>query len=331
MKYFRLIIPIAILVSFAQAVTLEDYASGRGENGFYSATKVDMVKGTKKGEGPGPYLPALDSLPKRIGLISVYLKDLGNRSSKAYLPHNPTKISSLPKSNGNALAGFYTDQVIPALKKEFEARGSSLLTPADFLDSPQDIAYYDSFEPELGAMIKAGMKWHAKTLSLSGSPIAANAPGYQMLPMDLFANDKKAANSMNAICERLDLDAVIGIHLETRTTDKETALVQMSITMFGPNPVPESQRKGMAFLMYEGQPYGKASLRNLKGDLLQYKRGQKLKTEHDVTGNANSGFTHTTTTYYEKITTYASLEGMETITLGMMKKLLDRIENEIRK
>lgn len=320
---------IACLIGVSSAgfaKTIEEFVESKGEDGLYKSVKIEILKGNKRGEGPGPYWPAMNGLPKKIALVSVYLIDQGIYDQNIFLPL-PTWSTALPGQTANAIAGYYERQTVPLLKEELAARGVELLTPEEFLLTDEQKAFYRTFDPKYGAVVTGGMKWMDKLLASGGNPEMATAPGYRMFPTNLLFNDKDGANAMRELAEALDVDAVMGIAIQTRTGKKETQLIDMTLNLYGPNPIPPEERRGMKFLWYDGQPYGTATAKLKKIDIIQYdlkKENTEMSTDMGIDYK-----TTTITTHYSQITKYASVDGLDQITVIMTRKLLNDIEKKI--
>lgn len=109
----------------------------------------------KDGRGKNPRLSSVDQLPDTIALITFNINDLGavHVSSGDY--STLITYSSVSEAGGNKIANEIHKQTIAKVKEEFKKQGVVLLTPSEYLDSPEKKSfYYTEFTPIVSKMGK---------------------------------------------------------------------------------------------------------------------------------------------------------------------------------
>ncbi len=260
-----LFIPAAVLLILCSFVVSTVFAGAfekeLGSDDVAIAKKVELSlmsggNGVASGIGPVAYLPALGAPPKRVALISFYVWDTGNLDTFA----NYKYTSAL---TGGALESIPTklyEAGITPLKETFSSYGMQLLTPKEFLDTPEKQAAYGSFKVEYGAF--AGIKtFFTKKAGLGaaggGRSPSAEAEGFRLLELPTASSARKAMFESGRtwmlfaqggdgklfqglghdLSSALGVDAVMIIYNVLRAEKKSVNILGTYAYMFGPNPV----------------------------------------------------------------------------------------------
>lgn len=222
---------------------------------------MSMGHGSPKGTGPVAYLPALGGLPKRVALVSFYVWDSGNETHSVYnttIQWSVTK--SVTGSGREHSANALYEAAIGPMKNAFAAQGVQLLTPSEFLDTPEKKAAYESFTPEHGGV---GAVMGFLTKKNRSEPAAAD--GYRVLLLPSNNNPKNNKFEMAAqggdgklfqglghdLATALGVDAVLIVYNPLQAQSRTIELKGTYAYMFGPNPVP----KGDSTLYWTGHQY----------------------------------------------------------------------------
>ncbi len=248
-----------------------------------SDVKLSMMNGdgngSESGRGPVPYLKALGAPPKRVGLISFYVWDCGNKKENSYNIYagdyvyrtKTTRRRNVEAAAVDMLATELHDASIVALKDAFASGGMQLLTPDEFLDTDAKKELYAGFKPEHGGMetfIKSVDHWADKdSWKFSGAP-----DGYRVLELTNVGDVKgnhfqlattgigvgKVANSEgHDFAQQLGLDAVVILYNVVQAENKDIRMRGSYMYMFGPNPVPDTGQS----LYWRGHQYSGVYLR----------------------------------------------------------------------
>ena len=103
------------------------------------------------GHGKSPVLTDRTHVPDTFALVSFYINDVGT------VREGPYSISSywITPEGGNIVANQLEKQVMASLKESFQKQGVILLTPSEFLDTPQKQKYYyETFVPKVSKLAK---------------------------------------------------------------------------------------------------------------------------------------------------------------------------------
>jgi hypothetical protein len=265
------------------------FAQEVGTDPVALARKVDLslangnADGDASGRGPRPYLQALGGLPKRVGLVSFYVWDCGNKRENVYNPVYKYKYTQSTTDNAaGAFASMLHDASIAGLKQTFSGFGMTLLTPPEFLDTPEKRAAYEGFKLQVG-----GMDSFFRTLQNKDQYHGIGAAdGYRLMELvtvgdtrghhfDLAARgigvEKIAVSLGHDLATSLGLDAVAVLYNVVQADNRTISLVGSYLYLFGPNPVAD---KGES-LYWSGHEYSGVQLRfevpfvktSKKGDL----------------------------------------------------------------
>ena len=263
--------------------------------------KIHMMNGDnaglESGNGLVPYLKALGAPPKRVALLSFYLWDCGNKKESSYRMYggnyvysvNTTRSHSVDAHEIDRLAAELHDAGIGALKEEFAAVGMQLLTPDEFLDTPDKRQAYETARIEEGggarlmSFLQSGKtddEWQW------GTP-----GGYRLVKMvtagDVRGNNfslamqgigvGKFANSVgHDFAKALGVDAVVVLYNVVQAEKTSINFRGAYMYMFGPNPVPNAGQS----VYYPGQQYSGDYLRTDVEFIKTDKEGHALETDY---------------------------------------------------
>lgn len=262
--------------------------------------KLSMMNGdgdgADSGRGPVPYLKALGAPPKRVALLSYYVYDCGNHKEKSYRMYGGDYVyhySSSRSINVEAteigrLATELHDAGIEPLKQSFAAVGMQLLTPAEYLDTPEKKAAYQSMKVEGGGMDKlfGALQSKEATQWQWGA-----ADGYQLAKLttvgDVRGNNfalattgmgvgKVAATVGYDLAKALGVDAVVILYNVVQAEATSFRLRGAYMYMFGPNPVPNTGQS----MYWNGHQYSGVYLRTDVDFIKTDKEGRMLSADY---------------------------------------------------
>src|SRR5262245_48692406 len=151
----RFLIAAGILGAAAIPVLAGDFFAedlGTDQAKITGKVKNDMMSmgsGSDSGRGNVVYFKGLGGLPKRVALVTFYVKDSGNAKKSSYTGWSSHK--NVTASGIDLIAKELYDASIEALKEGFKAHGMELLTLQEFADTPEKKDAYESFKLEFGA------------------------------------------------------------------------------------------------------------------------------------------------------------------------------------
>lgn len=296
----RLRIPAALaaLVALTIGATAQAQGAFAKEVGTDPAALVKDVDlslangngdGMESGRGPRPYLQALGGPPKRVGLVSFYVWDCGNKRENLYNPVYRYRFTQTTTDNAaSAFASQLADRSVEPLRKTFAGFGMTLLTPQEFLDTPEKRSAYENFKLESSGMDSL-FRWAQNKDQYHG--IGA-ADGYRLLELttvgdvrgrhfDLAARgvgiSKLAVSLGHDLATSLGLDAVVILYNVVQADSRTISMVGSYMYMFGPNPVPD---KGES-LYWSGHEYSGVQLRYEVPFVRTTKKGDLESVDYD--------------------------------------------------
>lgn len=233
--------------------------------------------GAESGRGPVPYFKALGAPPRRVALVSYYVYDCGNHKEKSYRIYggdytyhvDTRRSSSVASDEIGRLATELHDAGIGPLRDAFALVGMQLLTPAEYLDTPDRKAAYDNVKIESGGM--AGIFGALQSKEATHWQWGA-ADGYRLMKMttvgDVRGNNfalattgagvgKLAASVGYDLAKALGVDAVVILYNVVQAEKTSIRLRGAYLYMFGPNPVPDTGQS----LYWKGHQYSGVFLR----------------------------------------------------------------------
>jgi hypothetical protein len=211
--------------------------------------------GDESGRGPVPYYRALGAPPKRVALLTFFVYDGGDEG--IFVNTSTTTNGVQLVVNELYAAGF------GPIKEAFAAVGMQLLTPDEFLDTPEKRKAYESFKLDSGVI--GGLFRGAQRRNGLENNMAA-APGYN--PIQIAMNGSldtrdfrlaatgagvgKIAQQLGYdLAKALGVDATVLVYNVTAPKRNAISLIGTYAYMFGPNPVAESGQS----LYWQGHQY----------------------------------------------------------------------------
>src|SRR5690606_15344997 len=190
-------------------------------------------------------------LPDTVALISFHIYDIGTE-------HHINNVSityySLTADGANVIATNMLQAMIGRLKEAFRRQGCVLLTPDEFLSTPEKKEAYYSFEPSLSKLGK-----FLSGIETKNRDIAVWPAGYRAFDISA-ANDFLRAESLGGdLAEKLGVGGTLSIAAELMTDKKNVNMNGLKMVLHGPNPVPREDKKYVSQNMgagyYRGQIY----------------------------------------------------------------------------
>lgn len=181
--------------------------------------------------------------PKRVGLISFYLWDVGeykyNAMAATYGGTYETKRGLTPKG-ANHYATKLAELGVPALKETFAEHGMELLEPIEFVTNDQQREAYVNFKLPMG---KIGGATAAISEWMFRNPTASSAAaGFSGINTHLWT-DMPGLTALDSLRVQLGLDAVVVLANTSVSDGKNVALDGVHLMMYGPNPNPRPTMK----------------------------------------------------------------------------------------
>ena len=259
-----------VLTAMATPLAASDFFAeelGTDDAKIQAKVKNDLMSGdgggADTGRGPVPYLKALGHPPQRVALISFYVRDSGNSSIHPYQGWSTHK--NVTGEGIDVIANDLYAASIGALKEGFKASGIDLLTPQEFLDTPEKKQAYESFKLEVG-WVGSIMKWGTHT-DKDSSQLEGAPEGYRLFSLPTNKNTKDKDFGLAAqggdgkmfqglghdLAASLGVDAVAVMYSIVQAEKKtETDMLGSYLYVFGPNPV---KRDDNPSLYWTGHQY----------------------------------------------------------------------------
>lgn len=207
----------------------------------YSRSMMYQNQGFDDGHGMFAWPPAIQTFPKRVGLLSFMVFDPGffEVSTKRYggmYSVTTYKGAALSLENTVGLTNFFYEEALSELRENFKYFNSELVTPEEFLTSDQLKEVYNNFNYE--------EKGLSKLMSSEGSYQTLAVPDGQKM---YYAESFTSPSFVDAIgpkASELGLDAVIILKIQLGIDEKGTISIQsINYAMYGKNPVPKDPDK----------------------------------------------------------------------------------------
>lgn len=181
--------------------------------------------------------------PKRVGLISFYLWDVGevkyNAMARMY-GGTTERTAQLTPKGANHFATKLAELGVPALKAAFAEHGMELLEPVEFVTSEEQRQAYVNFKLPVG---KIGGATAAVSEWMFRNPTASSAAaGYSGINSHLWM-DMPGLTALDSLRVQLGLDAVVVLANTSFSDAKNVALDGIHLMMYGPNPNPKPTMK----------------------------------------------------------------------------------------
>ncbi len=261
LKIFSILLFILCSQLVFSQKTIKEYVTKYGVEKIKKGVGMDAFtvpathKSFKDGHGKNPYFSSREQLPDTIALITFHLNDLGFSESWTVAYTTYTKSYSVSEAGGNKIANEIQKQTLEGLKKEFKKRGAVLLTPSEFLDTPEKIAFYnDEFTPEVSKMGKFLSDFESRKTDIS-----VCADNYRYLDVGASFDYKRSISLGSELANKLGVDAVLSVAVLIQTFKKDAYTKAVKMSLNGPNPNPKidkkyfGQKTGTGY--YDGQLY----------------------------------------------------------------------------
>jgi hypothetical protein len=218
--------------------------------------------------------------PKKVGLISFYLWDVGeykfNAMANAY-GGTYERTSQLTPKGANHFATKLAELGVPALKKAFAAHGMDLLEPVDFISTEEQRQAYVTFQlptGKLGGATLAVADWMQKNPKASSA-----AAGYSGINTHLWM-DAKGLTALEDLRQKLGLDAMVVLANTSNSDAKEVRLDGIQLSMYGHNPVPIPAMKIAQIAWSPGAPYAQGMFgKGFQGTVIAEMKKGEVKAE----------------------------------------------------
>ncbi len=263
------LLTLALAITVSHAVhaqkTIKDYVEKNSRESIMKDIQMPAgcqpttAKSYDDGHGKNPLLFYKTQLPDTVALATMYIYDLGSTYTSEHAHWLYTETNFVSAAGGNYLANEILKVALDDLKESFRKQGVVLLTPNEYLNSPQKREYYyTSFKPQ---MSKIGD--FLSGIENSGKKISVAADGYR--PFDIAAaNDYLRAESMGSdLAKALEVDAVLNIAVELQSDRRDVNIHGVKMVLHGPNPIPKQDKKYIGQKLgtgyYSGQIYASGS------------------------------------------------------------------------
>lgn len=279
-----------------KGVTMSEIASDAAA--LDKMTKVERPAGKvdKWGGGVVPDLTKLGGPPKRVGIVTFFIKahpqsEIDQTTSRGF--YNDTTYTTkttyrLTRDGANRYATAFMEQGLDDLRAAFAERGMTLLTPAEFLDTDEKWKFYNEFEYEISKIARLALRVGGGGSDFANADLAS-AAGTRFIPATLATGDYKSNKSMGELATGLGLDAILAVENEMKMTRSDLSLSKIQLVLYGPNPVPKVEGR-----IYPGWSYNTGMVYG--GSVLQLKRPAEVATfevkkkEMTTTGESFDGY-----------------------------------------
>ena len=176
------------------------------------------------------------------------------------------------------------------LRAAFKQRGVVLLTPDQFLNTPEKKAFYKNFQPEISRMGN-----FISGLEKGDAKVTVTADGYRIFDAGAAKDYLRAESMGSVLASKLGVDGVlhIGIDLSTNATDVYISGIKMVLN--APNPIPRQDKKYVGQKLgtgwYAGQVFASGDLMFKKPlHIVRYKKQEKKPAQLQGIGTIFSCF-----------------------------------------
>lgn len=211
-----------------------------------------------------------DDLPdlNRVGVLSVYIKD------DAFRKGRKGGVTYNQGYNENILAAGILDASYISVDDVLDKLDIELLNTEEYLASENKKQVYDNFEFNYSSIPEA---------KKFGEFIARNE-GVYATPKDykmIFAafqggNQDVIINGIGSLCSLFELDALLTIEIQTRTTNKSIVLESITVVMHGRHPVLPDE--GMLYATGKYAPSGMVPFAEIKEGKINRSRFDGFET-----------------------------------------------------
>jgi len=231
------------------------------------------AKSFRDGHSKWPLLTSTDQLPDTVALVTFHVNDLGvtTYTKGSYV----TFIDNVNvgEEQGNAIANEMHRHTIASLKEEFAKRGVVLLTPTEFLNTPEKISfYYDEFSPQISKL--GNLLSNVENRAMD---IAVGADTYRYFDMAATYDHLRSESLGYELANMLGVDAVLSIGFTIQSTAKEIYFRNVRMALHAPNPIEKLDKKYVA--QKTGNGYNTGQL--FTGGYLAFKDPFKIVEKKD--------------------------------------------------
>lgn len=275
-------------VIFAQK-TIKEYVAKNGGEKIKKDILIDVFskpitnKGFADGHGKNPYFSSTDQLPDTIALITFHINDLGLTVVETTAAFIYTTYYYVSAEGGNVIANKIHEQTIESLKQEFKKQGVVLLTPSEFLDTPEKKSFYhNEFMPSVSKMGK-----FLSSIENRATDISVCADYYSPFDMGAAFDYLRSESLGYDLANKLGVDGVLSIGIVIQSTKKEAYVRAVKMALHGPNPIPMvdkkyiGQKTGTGY--YSGQLYVGGTF-SFKDPIKSIELGKQTITSMDFDG-----------------------------------------------
>jgi hypothetical protein len=223
---FVSVIALAQNMDEVAAMTPEKFEKAWSKAVQHGIIPNKWTKGEADGSGTLPVMAKLGGVPKKVALVTFYVFDPGSIQTGMTAVYT----TIITPKGGNGFANNFLKEGLEPIKAAFSARGMEVLTPDQYLDTPEKKKNYASFAPTLSKFTK--MMERGKSI---GEAAAADDYSYMYLS---DGRDFRLSESMgDSLCRVLGVDAVLSMINEVGTDGQYFSLKKMTLVLHGPNPI----------------------------------------------------------------------------------------------
>jgi hypothetical protein len=220
-----------------------------------AGSKPVTAGGFQDGHGKNVLLVSKNQIPDTVALITLYIYDLGSTTVSRGGNAVVTTHTWLSPKGGNALANGVLQSSINNLKESFKNQGVVLLTPEEYLNTPEKRNdYYKNFTPEVSKLGK-----FLGNLENKHTDIAVAADDYRCFDIAAAGDHLRSQSYGGNLAKKLGVKGVLSIAVELQSDNKNVNMHGVKMALHGPNLVPKEDKKYVAQNMgngyYEGQLY----------------------------------------------------------------------------
>ena len=283
------------LAAFAQK-TLPEYVEKNSRDEIMKSIQMPAgsqpttPKSYDDGHGKNPLIFSKTQLPDTIALVTVYVFDEGATDVSKIGSFVYTDQYWISAEGGNLLANEILREGLDDLRAAFKQRGVVLLTPDQFLNTPEKKAFYKNFQPEISRMGN-----FISGLEKGDAKVTVTADGYRIFDAGAAKDYLRAESMGSVLASKLGVDGVlhIGIDLSTNATDVYISGIKMVLN--APNPIPRQDKKYVGQKLgtgwYAGQVFASGDLMFKKPlHIVRYKKQEKKPAQLQGIGTIFSCF-----------------------------------------
>lgn len=244
--------------SFAQK-TIKEYTEKAGKEKIKKKIVIGAEPTTAGGYGDGhgktPLLTSTSQLPDTVALVTYYIYDLGTSNFSDAGNVGVSTYYFVSEKGGNLLANEALSKSIDALKQAFKKQNVVLLTPDQYLNTPEKKAYYyTKFKPTI-----SGIGKFLSGIENKHTDIAVGADDFRVFDLSASVDYLRAESLGGDMAKQLGVDGLLSIAVEVQSDKRNIEMHGIKMTLHGPNPIPKEDKKYIGQKMgtgyYAGQIY----------------------------------------------------------------------------